>query len=150
MGWGCGDPPSSCSSASSPESVLEEAVPAHGERLARRAAQARQKVLTGRDEGGIPGRRRGGRDALCTERRLAAVERELEQDVVLALVEVEIDTEPRVAAGGRVRLDALGRRDAPGTCRRSPVVAVEVFEVDVPTHELAPGADVERQPLAGI
>src|SRR3989442_12682599 len=97
MGWGCGDPPSSCSSASSPESVLEEAVPAHGERLARRAAQARQRLLTGRDERRIPGRRRGGRDALRTGRRLAAVGGGLEQDVGLAPVTDETETEPRDA-----------------------------------------------------
>src|SRR5947209_1281171 len=142
----CGGPPSWRSSASSPEArTLEVAVPAQRQRLARRSPKAGQRLLAGGHERRITGVPRV--DALRPKGRLATVQRELGQDVVLAFVDVEVDAESRVPAVAGVRLTALHRRNVGA---RRAVVALEILQRHVRAHERDTIPDVERQALAGI
>src|SRR6266478_4501151 len=94
-GCACEAPPSWCSSASSPARRLEVEAPVQRQRLRRRPGQAGQRRLAGRDERHVAGV--CGGDALGSEGRLAAVERELDHEMVLRLVDVEIEARAEVA-----------------------------------------------------
>src|SRR5882724_6063590 len=152
-GCACEAPPSWCSSASSPARRLEVEAPVQRQRLRRRPGQAGQRRLAGRDERHVAGV--CGGDALGSEGRLAAVERELDHEMVLRLVDVEIEARAEVARIRQMdaglaktrRGDALRWR---GVRWRWAVVRSEIPPRNVRAHEIVPEAEVGRESLARV